>query len=83
MDGIEETYFLGLSEIAVRWVGLALFVLVIGVLVLYSRSGDKLKRATCPRCHHRVPGSASRCPNCGWSRDTSDSGRPDIRMPWG
>lgn len=81
MDGIEET-FLGMSEIAMRWVGLVLFVLVIGVLVLYSRSGDKLKKETCPRCHHRIPRSATLCPNCRWSRDTTDSGRPDVRMPW-
>jgi hypothetical protein len=74
--------FLALSEITLRWIGLALLTLVIGALAAYARSANKTKIAECPRCHGRIPGLSGRCPRCGWSEDRQRSGRPRVRGPF-
>ena len=69
---MEQLAFLALSEITLRWIALALFLLTMVAFAAYSVGTKWYKPTRCPRCNGRIPEEAQRCPRCGWS----DAGVP-------
>lgn len=74
---MDESHF-WMERITVRWLAVALLVLVIGGLAIYAWSTNKAPffKAECPRCHHRIPRNTGRCSNCGWSEEYPGLGTP-------
>jgi hypothetical protein len=71
-----------MDETTLLWLAIILALVVLfGLRFLFNSWAAKAKVDTCPHCHGHIPKKTYRCPRCGWSQDTTDSGTPGIRLP--
>ena len=67
----------GLNDMLLRiLVGVGLVLFGMGLWALLQRREFSKE---CPRCHRRMPRTASRCGHCGWRGGTRST---DTSKPW-